>query len=83
LDQLSYPFSPIGEYWLIKHSAFSLQLRMIQAWNANKQPVQGASVIGGVASSVPSFATVCVLMNTDRNGTYILVYFINESGGTK
>jgi hypothetical protein len=68
LDQFSYTFSPIGEFWLIKHDYFSLQVRMIQAWNVDRQPVPGGSVFGGVASAVPQSPTVCVLMNAARTG---------------
>ena len=68
LDKLSYTFSPIGEFWLVKHDNFSLQVRMIQAWNAFGKLTPGGSVFGGVASKVPGAATVCVLMNSNRTG---------------
>ena len=66
LDFLNYTFSPIGEFWLMKHATFSLQVRMIQAWNVSRMLVPGGSVFGGVVSSVPMSPIVCVLMNADR-----------------
>jgi hypothetical protein len=71
MDYFSYTFSPLGEFWLIKHDNFSLQVRMVQAWNVYQQPAPGGSVFGGVASTVPKSSTVCVLMNAERTGQFL------------
>jgi hypothetical protein len=70
LDLLGYNFGAIGEFWMIKHSLFKLQVRMTLAQNFAGVSVAGVSMIKGVASVVPGCPTVCVLMNDDRTGQY-------------
>ncbi len=55
LDDVSYDYNGIGEYWLIKSPALYMQVRLVQAVDVNNNGVNG-SVIGACAVQVPAVA---------------------------
>ncbi len=53
LDNTSYDYNGIGEYWLIKSAVLLVQVRLVQAVDASNAGVNG-SVIGACAVQVPA-----------------------------
>ena len=53
LDGLSYEYNGIGEYWLIRSPALSVQARLVVAQNAAGSNVS-ASIFGAFAIQVPA-----------------------------
>ena len=51
-DGHTYDYNGIGEYWLIKSSALSVQVRTVQAKD-NKGGLVNASVFGAFAVQIP------------------------------
>jgi hypothetical protein len=71
-DFFHYTFSAIGEFWLIMHSDFNVQLRMIQATDIDGNLVQG-TIFDGVAVEAKDSSSVCVLVADDRAGLKLFV----------
>jgi hypothetical protein len=55
LDGTTYDYNGIGEYWLIKSAVLAVQVRLVQAVDANNVPVSG-SVVAACAVQVPTVA---------------------------
>ncbi len=65
LDDVSYDYNGIGEYWLIKSPVLHVQVRLVQAVDISNTPVNG-SVIGACAVQVPAASDRVHVQLVDR-----------------
>ena len=77
LDQGSYTYNPIGEFWMIKSDVFSMQCRMIQSLNSDSELIDATQFGAFVMTSLVGNSSVVHLeINNNRTGQRLPLFVI-------